>query len=442
MGRTVREPALLPIQPGELIYSLVARLCEARQILPTQFNIRYLGHRVAWISHDLPSHMPSICRLVPNADIHTLFDEHTLLPFLTATQSFSGRTTPIEKLSEGAFGDFTALGSRRIPRATFLRYCPACETEDRDDLGFAYWKRVHQLPTNLVCAKHQAALHVSPVSTDPGRKIGYATAGQWGDERPTLVPAWTGRKMTRCIQLAKLGSMMLDPNFDEARSRDGLRTLAAERGYGLPWGEGTSLKMTSLAADIEKSDSFLHRIWPNLGPAMDMPFSWLAPLLTPSMSGRTRSPFTWAILKTFLESPVGTEDNGDDSAWGNVFLEHALRHQDTKLLEEDIVDRARNAAREIRARVPETRVTLSEILRLVPVIRKRRSLARVRDALDECVETSEQFELRRIRRGIQVMLDQGRTPTVNGVRMITNAYSYDLMKREIEKVLNAGNENL
>lgn len=42
--------------------------------------------------------------------------------------------------------------------------CPQCVTEDLDGLGFAYWRRDHQLPGSLVCGAHEVPLLSVPPS--------------------------------------------------------------------------------------------------------------------------------------------------------------------------------------------------------------------------------------------------------------------------------------
>lgn len=46
------------------------------------------------------------------------------------------------------------LRSTHFSWDTPLRYCPACCTEDQNNFGTAYWHRRHQLPTMLICTRH------------------------------------------------------------------------------------------------------------------------------------------------------------------------------------------------------------------------------------------------------------------------------------------------
>ena len=48
----------------------------------------------------------------------------------------------------------------------FIRFCPLCLEEDRNQYGEAYWHRHHQIPGVLVCLKHGVALLDSQVSLE------------------------------------------------------------------------------------------------------------------------------------------------------------------------------------------------------------------------------------------------------------------------------------
>ncbi|MEQ2468092.1 TnsD family Tn7-like transposition protein [Niallia sp. Sow4_A1] len=50
-----------------------------------------------------------------------------------------------------------------IPQNRFLRYCSACAEEDIATYGEMYWHRIHQLPGNLICTKHELWLEDSDV---------------------------------------------------------------------------------------------------------------------------------------------------------------------------------------------------------------------------------------------------------------------------------------
>ncbi|MFD1951473.1 TniQ family protein [Sphingomonas arantia] len=441
MRRIARESFLIDIQPDELVYSVVARLCEARQIQPTQFNEKYLGSRVTSVSHDVPPRIAQLAALVPNADARSLIENHTLLPFLAATMHQQRRRQVVDDIAEGKAYFFFMSFSRTTPRATLLRYCLTCDFENRERYGFAYWDRRHQLPTSLVCGRHRTPLLISPISTGTRRKAGYMTAGNWGGERPTLVPDWQGPRLDRCVRLAQLGYKMLNATYDEPRTVGALREIAVRAGYGIA--TRNTIAMSRLTEDLEKRDAFLHRLWPNLGPTMRMPFSWVAPHLTSSRELHHKPAFTWAVLKTFFETNQQRDHSDVDVEvpWDGVMLEEANLHLDARLSEDDLVARTTEAAAAIRERRPEQRVTRSEIYRQAPIIGKRRSLPGVANAIETSSETAEQFERRRIQRGIQQLLREGGNLTVNGVRVITKAYKKDLIRQEIDAVLQNGHEH-
>ena len=175
---------------------------------------------------------------------------------------------------------------------------------------------------------------------------------------------------------------------------------------------------------------------------MSMPFSWIAPHLTPCVAPDRKPAFTWALLKTFLDTEHRSDeaDDCDSGQWDNVFFEQANLHMDARLSDDELVAKTFETASAIRNRKPERRVTRSQIYREAAIVGKRSGRSQVRSAIEACIETAEQFERRRIRRGIEQLVVEGRNLTVNGVRMATNAYSYDLIQQEIEDVLRNQNE--
>jgi hypothetical protein len=57
------------------------------------------------------------------------------------------------------------LGLKKVGRTCSdgLRHCPACAREQRAQYSHTWWLLSHQLPTSLVCLKHQLPLETSPV---------------------------------------------------------------------------------------------------------------------------------------------------------------------------------------------------------------------------------------------------------------------------------------
>lgn len=79
---------------------------------------------------------------------------HTLMPFLRIVHSDSAAS---------AHG--TASSYRQLTQAGLVvadhcaKFCLDCVNEDRLAIGFAYWRRSHQLPGIVFCSKHQSILY-------------------------------------------------------------------------------------------------------------------------------------------------------------------------------------------------------------------------------------------------------------------------------------------
>jgi hypothetical protein len=63
----------------------------------------------------------------------------------------------------------TGLMVSRIRTPKRFRFCPVCVTNDRKNVGETYWHRLHQLPSILVCPRHNVFLEDSQVRRDSAR---------------------------------------------------------------------------------------------------------------------------------------------------------------------------------------------------------------------------------------------------------------------------------
>lgn len=103
--------------------------------------------------------MAEVFSSVACVSVPTLVHAHTLIPF-------SGAVLPIVN-GDWCDNSHTSTELRRVatrPNVGNRALCPACIAEDLDFWGFSYWRRSHQLPGLVWCAKHGCALFRSQES--------------------------------------------------------------------------------------------------------------------------------------------------------------------------------------------------------------------------------------------------------------------------------------
>lgn len=93
-------------------------------------------------------------------------DHHTLLPFVSCFWS-PERVSFLRNAMRSASGNraevLAGLHASHMPLPPWVRYCRTCADEDREQFGFRYWHRMHQLPVIDICPLHGVPLQNSSV---------------------------------------------------------------------------------------------------------------------------------------------------------------------------------------------------------------------------------------------------------------------------------------
>src|SRR5258708_11208884 len=148
--------------PGEIFYSICARLCERAGYSKHRIAMRDIfGCEAVVASVMLPSHLDDLVARLPPGSAYTsdyLIEEHTLLPlyspFLPSErlnrlrQDMHGRNGPSLHMRSG-------IMASRVPLPEWLRLCPQCVEEDKKRWGECYWHRVHQASGVEICPRHE-----------------------------------------------------------------------------------------------------------------------------------------------------------------------------------------------------------------------------------------------------------------------------------------------
>lgn len=160
----------------ELLYSACARFSAHVQYPNKKSILRELfGTKNSSATIELPSHLTKLLLVLPPGHLYTadqVINDHTLLPLYSP---FLPRER-VAQLRDGMAGlggnvlhRRAGIMASRIPTPKWFRFCPVCVTNDRKDLGEAYWHRLHQLPGILTCSRHNVFLEDSQARRDSAR---------------------------------------------------------------------------------------------------------------------------------------------------------------------------------------------------------------------------------------------------------------------------------
>lgn len=156
--------------PDELLYSIVARYHIRSGNVFWKHTLEDLfGKRTISASVLLPSGIGSLVQHLPkNTTLNeqVLIEKHTMYPFYTVFLP----TEKAQSIYDSMISDDgkkiymqSGIMASSIPQNRYLKFCSACAEEDVATYGELYWHRIHQLPGNLICTKHELWLEDSNV---------------------------------------------------------------------------------------------------------------------------------------------------------------------------------------------------------------------------------------------------------------------------------------
>ncbi|WP_395338509.1 TnsD family Tn7-like transposition protein [Ningiella sp. W23] len=149
----------------ELLYSFLARLAvhlsleSPKALIEAVFDSRSTAATIA-----IPGHLQKLYSsgcLPPRYTIDQIIHQHTLFPLVS---SFIRPELRVELLSNMRNGNASrlfvrsGLAANRLPKLTFLRYCPLCLLDQKNKFGIGHWQRIHQIVAVQHCAIHRCKL--------------------------------------------------------------------------------------------------------------------------------------------------------------------------------------------------------------------------------------------------------------------------------------------
>lgn len=130
-----------------------------------------MGNTSSGLRVDFPSNLRFFCQTTAGAfgDPEYIGQSHTSLPYFTRFRDLKLWDTCINIMEDKSveFLKFhLGLPPSNAHDYTPLKYCNACLEIDLSLHGFAFWHRVHQLPTCNICPAHGGTLQYQPLRED------------------------------------------------------------------------------------------------------------------------------------------------------------------------------------------------------------------------------------------------------------------------------------
>ena len=136
------------IYEDELLYSQLCRYYQRTgytkylSAVDDLFMRRTAHPVIEWVNEFTPDCMKNITR---NMDFETIIREHTMFPAYTRFLPKKRRNDALHSLVICDGNYYNLIVNQNLQYRRYLRYCPACASEDRKKLGETYWHREHQI---------------------------------------------------------------------------------------------------------------------------------------------------------------------------------------------------------------------------------------------------------------------------------------------------------
>lgn len=421
-------PRLLP---DEHLCSVVARFVRHSGFTAFAAREMLFGNPGYTMRLDAPTNIGRFCSNFmdeklsePMAVIADLTPFHYVTAYMQQTKreeiAAYMRSPPTER-----HGVLPSVGRWKVKKGEGLRFCGACHAADRADrhLQEPYWRRLHQLQGVAVCVKHGDVLQISKV------RLGYDTNGADAlpsamtcpDSAPTVaVVDKCGLDLLR--RLAERAQELLANSrrpetvadiVDRYRARaaslglNGTRGITPENAamsFASVWGPALPAMPYLLAAD-------------------GLPSRWLQRMFTKEQDHYPMHPLPHLLVEIWLDRATKLDQSDEKlialkAARVGTFGVGRVAGWRSKSADMNRAFEVPKAAADIRAKLPEKRVTRNEIARVLGLAAVTSSEIAARHwpltsaAIDRAVETSDAFFKRRLFRQMDIMVSEGKDAAV------------------------------
>lgn len=180
------------LNPDELVYSVLARAYMHGAYVCVHHAEKefFVNPKIRIEKEFIKNLRTQIVELMTrNMSLEELIVKHTMYPLYGRFINRERRTSAFQALVKME-GDFSKLfGVPNLPKEEhrFLKLCPICAKENREQFGEAYWQRCHQIRGINVCYKHDCYLYDSTVSLDSRVSVKLIAAEEIVDETREVI---------------------------------------------------------------------------------------------------------------------------------------------------------------------------------------------------------------------------------------------------------------
>lgn len=151
------------IYPDELVYSLLSRFYQQSGYI----SYVYAAEDIYVYKQVRPDHYfinvlsPEMKKMITKQlSMEQLIEKHTMYPYYARFMKPNRKKKAFESLVNlnGNYSNLLVVPQRKNKEPRYLRYCPICAKQDREQYGETYWHRSHQMIGIEICPIHKCYL--------------------------------------------------------------------------------------------------------------------------------------------------------------------------------------------------------------------------------------------------------------------------------------------
>ncbi|PGA70813.1 TnsD family Tn7-like transposition protein [Bacillus pseudomycoides] len=232
---------LLSLYLDELLYSWFARYHEHYGNNSPKHTMKELfGSASISAVVDLPANISAFCENIkrfnpPNSK--ELIEQHTLYKYYTFFQLEEVKTKALDYIENGgkpgAIHMLLGIAASTIKDWQYIRFCPSCVKQDRENYGEAYWHMLHQLPKVHYCHIHQELLQDSKVELRNPQKHVFISAEKTELDKPYLQTLYSQKTEQHLRKLSgeSVKLIQINEQFDLIHIQQVYKYLMQINGY-------------------------------------------------------------------------------------------------------------------------------------------------------------------------------------------------------------------
>lgn len=291
--------------PDELLYSACARYANRVQYPNKQQVMKDLFGKTGLSAIvDFPTRINFLLSSLKNHNYSAdqLINQNTLLPFyepFISTERAEKIRQEMKSINENRLRTRLSTNIHQINSPKFLRFCPLCIEDDKNELGETFWHRIHQLPGILVCPEHRCFLQNSSIKWERESSYFFHTAEDYAKPKPARFINNERFKDRTFLALAEYARWLLTQKNLSLKSgelRKRYHEILLQRGYAYYNGRIQNARLFKAFNEFYPSD-----ILEILGCSMKSSYRcWLSKILETALAEVLYHPIRHLLLMNFL----------------------------------------------------------------------------------------------------------------------------------------------